>query len=178
MIRCHLLILGAILFGLGVYGRLNLWPLLVSNHHQEVVNVYNWYSMIDPQTIKDFEAETGIKVQYDLFDNNDTVEAKMLSGRSGYDVVFPTATPYLPPQIQAGAYQSLDRSRLSNWDNLDPEILSAMQTVDPGNVYAVPYYWGTLGFTYVEEEILKHLPNAPVTSYRMLFDPEGPLGSR
>lgn len=135
------------------------------------VNVYNWYGMIDPSVLDDFETETGIKVRYDLFDSNDILEAKLVSGHSGYDVVFPTASPYLKPQIESGVYQPIQKELIPNYANLDPDILKAIQVVDPGNVYGIPFFWGTLGFAYVEEEIKKHMPNAPVHSYRMLFDP-------
>jgi putrescine transport system substrate-binding protein len=136
------------------------------------VNVYTWYGMIDEETIHQFEQETGLTIRLDLFDNNDIVEAKLLAGHSGYDIVFPSASPYMKVQIEAGAYQAIDRSQLSKWDNVDPLLLEEMRTVDPENLFGIPYYWGTLGFVYVEDEILRRMPNAPVTSYRLLFDPE------
>lgn len=138
---------------------------------EHFVNVYNWYGMMDPKVLQQFEKETGIKVRYDLFDSNDTLEAKLLAGHSGYDVVFPSATPYMKGQITAHVYQPIDRTQIPNWDNIDPDILKTMQETDPDNSMSVPYYWGTLGFAYNKEEILKRLPDAPVRSYGMLFDP-------
>jgi putrescine transport system substrate-binding protein len=135
------------------------------------VNIYTWYGLIDSRIIHEFEQETGIKVRHDLFDSNNIVEAKLLAGHSGYDVVLPSASPYMKVQIEAGAYHPIDHSQLSQWNNVDPLLLEEMRTVDPENRFGIPYYWGTLGFVYVEEEILKRMPNAPVTSYRLLFDP-------
>ena len=139
---------------------------------QAVVNVYNWYASISAEILKEFEEETGIKVQYDLFDNNDMVEAKLLSGNSGYDVIFPSASPYIERQIKAGVYQKIQKDLIPNLKNLDPFIEMQMKVVDPNNEYSVPFFWGTFGFAYVEEIILKRLPNAPVDSYRLLFDPK------
>jgi putrescine transport system substrate-binding protein len=138
---------------------------------KEYVNVYNWYGMIPKDVIDDFESETGIHVNYDLYDNNEIVEAKLFSGNSGYDVIFPTASPYVERHIKVGVYQPLDKTQLSNLKNIDPYFLSHMERVDPGFKYSIPYYWGTFGFAYVEQEILKRMPDAPVDSYAMLFDP-------
>jgi putrescine transport system substrate-binding protein len=135
------------------------------------LNVYNWYGMIPASVLHQFETETGIHVRYDLYDNNEILEAKLLAGRSGYDIVFPSASPYIERQIRAGAFQKLDKSKLQNLHHLDPDIASCMQTVDPGLIYSIPFFWGTFGFAYVEEAILSRMPDAPVNSYRMLFDP-------
>lgn len=135
------------------------------------LNVYNWYGMIPASILHQFEAETGIHVRYDLYDNNEVLEAKLLAGRSGYDIVFPSASPYIERQIRAGAFQKLDKLKLQNLHHLDPEIALCMETVDPGLTYSIPFFWGTFGFAYVEEAILARMPDAPVNSYRMLFDP-------
>lgn len=135
------------------------------------LNVYNWYGMIPASILHQFEAETGIHVQYDLYDNNEILEAKLLAGRSGYDIVFPSAAPYIERQIRAGVFQKLDKSKLQNLHHLDPDIALCMQTVDPDLTYSIPFFWGTFGFAYVEEAILARMPDAPVNSYRMLFDP-------
>lgn len=139
---------------------------------ERFLNVYNWYGMIPKDVLDEFEAETGITVRYDLYDNNEVLEAKLFSGNSGYDIVFPSASPYVVRQIQVGIYQRLDKALIPNLKNVDPAIYEQMRLADPTLEYALPYYWGTLGFAYVEEEILKRLPDAPVNSYRMLFDPE------
>ena len=136
------------------------------------LNVYNWYGMIPHAILKQFEAETGIHINYDLYDNNEILEAKLLAGNSGYDIVFPSASPYIERQIRAGVFQKLDKTKLPNLSHLDPEFEERMQIVDPGLNYSVPFYWGTFGFAYVEEAIRMRLPNAPVNSYRMLFDPQ------
>ncbi|WP_051908786.1 extracellular solute-binding protein [Candidatus Odyssella acanthamoebae] len=136
------------------------------------LNIYNWYGMIPKDVIDKFEAETGISIRYDLYDNNEILEAKLFSGNSGYDVVFPSASPYVGRQIEAGVYQKLDKALLPNLKNMDPVIYEKMRLADPNLEFTVPFYWGTFGFAYVEEEILKRLPTAPVHSYQLLFDPE------
>jgi putrescine transport system substrate-binding protein len=136
------------------------------------LNVYNWYGMIPESLLHQFEEETGIHVRYDLYDNNEILEAKLLAGRSGYDIVFPSASPYIEREIRAGAFQKLDKSKLTNLHHLDPEFEERMQLVDPGLNYCIPFYWGTFGFAYVEEIVLARMPDAPVNSYRMLFDPD------
>lgn len=136
------------------------------------LNVYNWYGMIPESVLKQFEAETGIHIRYDLYDNNEILEAKLLAGRSGYDIVFPSASPYIKREIDAGAFQKLDKSKLTNLKHLDPIFIEHMQPIDPEINYSVPYYWGTFGIAYVEEIIHAKMPNAPLDSYRMLFDPD------
>lgn len=136
------------------------------------LNVYNWYSFIPASILRRFEVETGIRVRYDLYDANEMLEAKLLAGKSGYDVVFPSASPYVARQIQVGAFQKLDKSLLPNLAYVDPKIQKHMADIDPEAAYSIPFYWGTFGFAYVEEKILKLMPDAPVDSYRMLFDPQ------
>lgn len=163
--------IGAFVIGFGIL----LSKFFIQNGQdddQNYVNVYNWYGVIPLDVLKDFEKETGIKVRYDLFDNNEVVEAKLFAGNSGYDVIFPSASPYIYRHIKARIYEKLDKDLLPNLAYRDPEINEKMRFSDPDLAYAVPYYWGTFGFLYVEEEVKKRLPNAPVNSYRMLFDPE------
>jgi putrescine transport system substrate-binding protein len=137
---------------------------------EKVVNVYNWSDYIDPGVIKDFEAKTGIKVNYDVFDSNEVLETKLLAGNTGYDVVVPTAN-FLERQIQAGVFQKLDKSRLPNLKNVDPDILKRIARHDPGNQYGVNYLWGTSGVGYNAAKIKERMPDAPVDSWRMLYDP-------
>ena len=111
------------------------------------VNVYNWSDYVEPSVIEAFNKETGIKVKYDTFDSNDTLETKLLAGRSGYDVVVPTAY-FLERQIKAGVFQKLDKSKLSNLGNVWPEIVRRLAAYDPGNEYAVNYMCGTTGIGY------------------------------
>ena len=138
---------------------------------QGTVNVYNWSDYIADDTIPNFEKETGIRVNYDVFDNNSIVEAKLLAGRSGYDVVVPTAN-FLQRQIAAGVFQKLDKSKIPNLANLDPTIMKAVAANDPGNEYGAVYMWGTTGLGYNPDQIKARMPDAPTDSFRMLFDPE------
>jgi putrescine transport system substrate-binding protein len=114
---------------------------------ERVVNVYNWSDYVDPKMLDAFTKETGIKVVYDTYDNNEIVETKLLAGKSGYDVVVPTAY-FLERQIKAGVFQKLDKSKLGNLGNVWPEIAKRLAVYDPGNQYAVNYMWGTTGIGY------------------------------
>ncbi|SLN16399.1 polyamine ABC transporter substrate-binding protein [Oceanibacterium hippocampi] len=136
-----------------------------------VVHVYNWSDYIDEEILSDFEQETGIKVVYDVFDSNDILETKLLTGGTGYDVVVPTGT-FLNRQIQAGVFQPLDKSKLPNIANMDPAIMKRVAIHDPDNKYAVNYMWGTTGIGYNVDKIKERMPDAPVDSWRMIFDPE------
>lgn len=135
------------------------------------VHIYNWSDYIGETTLEAFEKETGIKPVYDVFDANETLEAKLLAGGSGYDVVVPS-NHFLGKQIRAGAFQQLDRSKLSNWDNLDPALLKQLQKNDPGNAYAVPYLWGTNGIGYNVEMVTTALGIEKVDSWAVIFEPE------
>ncbi len=135
------------------------------------VNVYNWSDYIGKNTIAEFEQATGIKVVYDTFDADATVEAKVMTGGATYDVVS-TANSYFGRQIKAGVYLTLDKSKLPNWKNLDPKILEAQLPFDPGNAHAMPYMFGTNGFAYDVDAIKKRMPDAPLDSLDMLFKPE------
>ncbi len=138
---------------------------------EKVLNVYNWSDYIDPDVIDDFTAETGIEVHYDVFDSNEVLETKLLTGHSGYDVVVPSAY-FLERQIKAGVFQKLDRSKLPNWSNLDPEILQRVALHDPGNEYSVNHMWGTTGIGYNVAKVEAIMPNAPVDSWDLVFDPK------
>jgi putrescine transport system substrate-binding protein len=138
---------------------------------EKTLNIYNWSDYIAPDTIPNFEKLTGIKVNYDTFDANETLEGKLAAGSSGYDVVVPTLTPFLARQIKAGFYQKLDRSKLPNWVHLDKAILERMAKYDPDNAYAIPWMTGTTGIGYNEDEVKALLPSAPVDSLHMIFDP-------
>src|SRR5580704_15903832 len=106
------------------------------------LHVYNWSDYIAPDTIANFTQETGIAVTYDVYDGNEVLETKLLAGNSGYDVVVPTAMPYMARQIAAGAYRALDKTKLPNLKNLDPTIVAMVAGADPGNAHGVPYLWG------------------------------------
>jgi putrescine transport system substrate-binding protein len=142
---------------------------------QRTVNVYNWSDYIEPSVIEAFSKETGIKVRYDTFDANETLETKLLAGKSGYDVVVPTAY-FLERQIKAGVFQKLDKSKLKNLDNVWPEIARRLAIYDPGNQYAVNYMWGTTGIGYnikKAREILKADGpiDAAMSSWELVFEP-------
>jgi len=139
---------------------------------QRVVNFYNWSDYIDPAVLDDFSKQTGIKVRYDTFDSNDTLEAKLLAGKTGYDVVVPTGY-FLARQIAAGVFQKLDKSKLPNLVNAWPEIANRLAIYDPGNQYAVNYMWGTTGIGYSVNEAKAVLgPNAAIDSWDDVFDPD------
>src|ERR1041384_5422186 len=111
------------------------------------VNIYNWSDYLEPTVIESFAKDTGIKVKYDTFDANETLETKLLAGKSGYDVVVPTAY-FLERQIKAGVFQKLDKGKLTNIGNVWPDIAQRLATYDPGNQFAVNYMWGTVGIGY------------------------------
>jgi putrescine transport system substrate-binding protein len=138
---------------------------------EKVLNVFTWADYIAPDTIANFEKEYGIRVNYDTYDSTEMAEARLLAGRTGYDVVA-HAERYSARLIPIGVYQPLDKSRLSNWSNLEPWVLKWLEASDPGNRYGVPYLWGTTGFTYNVRMIKERMPDAPVTSGDMLFKPE------
>ena len=137
---------------------------------EKVLNVYNWSDYIDDSVLADFTAETGIKVQYDVFDSNEVLETKLLAGNTGYDIVVPSAS-FLERQIKAGVFQKLDPSRLPNLKNMDPEITQRVALHDPGNEHSVNYLWGTSGVGYNVDKIKAAMPDAPIDSFAMFYDP-------
>jgi hypothetical protein len=143
---------------------------------ERVVNFYNWSDYIDPVVLDSFTAETGIKVRYDTFDSNDTLEAKLLAGKSGYDVVVPSGY-FLARQIAAGIFRKLDKSKLPNLANAWPEIAARLASYDPGNQYAVNYMWGTTGIGYNVNAVRALLgEGAAINSWDEIF--ESSAGSR
>ncbi|PZQ51215.1 MAG: spermidine/putrescine ABC transporter substrate-binding protein PotF [Rhodovulum sulfidophilum] len=138
----------------------------------KVVHIYNWSDYIAEDTIAKFEAATGIKVVYDVYDSNETLEAKLLAGNSGYDVVVPTSS-FLQRQVAAGVYQELDKSKLPNLANMDPELMKSAAAADPDNAHSVIYMWGTVGVGYNEEAVKQRLgDDAPTDSWALVFDPQ------
>ncbi|MGE8069465.1 polyamine ABC transporter substrate-binding protein [Pseudomonas sp. NPDC089569] len=135
------------------------------------VHIYNWSDYIGETTLADFQKETGIKPVYDVFDSNETLEGKLLAGRTGYDVVVPS-NHFLGKQIKAGAFQKLDKSLLPNYPNLDPELLKRLEQNDPGNLYAVPYLWGTNGIGYNVDKVKAVLGVDKIDSWGVLLEPE------
>ena len=133
---------------------------------KEELFIYNWSDYIAEDTISNFEDEFGIDVTYDVFDSNEVLEAKLLSGGSGYDIVVPSGS-FLENQIKAGVFQKLDKSKLSNINNLDPEILKKIEAHDPGGQYSINYMYGTTGVGYNVDKI----DEDEVSSWSVLFDP-------
>ena len=137
-----------------------------------VVNVYNWSDYIDEEILTEFTAETGIKVVYDVFDSNDILETKLLAGSTGYDIVVPSAT-FMARQIQAGVFQPLDKSKLTNLGNLDPSVAAHLANFDPGNNYAINYMWGTTGIGYNVGKVAEALgEDFEPNTWDMVFDPD------
>jgi len=139
---------------------------------ERVVNFYNWSNYVAPDVLENFTKETGIKVVYDTFDANETLETRLLAGKSGYDVVVPTAY-FLQRQITAHVFQKLDKSKLPNLANAWPVVVQRLATYDPGNLYAANYMWGTTGIGYNVKAVRKILgPEAQIDSWDIVFKPE------
>jgi len=137
---------------------------------EKVLNFFNWADYIGETTIADFEAEYGIKVNYDVYDSTEIVEAKLLAGKTGYDVVV-HAVRYSERLFPIDVYQPLDRSKLTNWGNLDPWVMDVQARYDPGNKFGFNYMWGTTGIAYNVRMVRERMPDAPVNSADMIFNP-------
>ncbi len=138
--------------------------------HEKILNIYSWIDYIAPDTVADFEKETGIKVRYDTFDNNEVLETKLLTGRSNYDIVVPTEN-FFDRQLRAGVYRKLDKEAIPNLKNADPDIMRRMAVHDPGNLYAIPYMWSSTGLGYNVDKVRARLGPAVPDSWALLFDP-------
>ncbi|NWA01904.1 polyamine ABC transporter substrate-binding protein [Pseudomonas gingeri] len=148
-----------------------LGAMAAAQADDKVLHIYNWSDYIAPDTIANFEKESGIKVVYDVFDSNETLEAKLLAGKSGYDIVVPSNN-FLAKQIKAGVYQELDKSKLSNYDNLNKDLLKAVSVSDPANKHAFPYMWGSIGIGYNPEKVKAALGVDKIDSWDILLKPE------
>lgn len=139
---------------------------------EKLLNVYNWSDYVADTTIPTFEQRSGIKVTYDVYSENEVLDAKLKVGGSGYDVVFPTARPFAQRHVAAGLYATLDKSKLPNWNKLDPAILASLNDIDPGNAHLVPYMWHTTGIGYNPARIKAALgEDFVLDSWTQLFDP-------
>ena len=138
----------------------------------KVLNLFNWTDYMDPHAIEGFEKQTGAKVVADTYDSLETLEAKMLAGHAGYDVIVPTSEPTFSRLIAAGALQPLDKSRIKTLAGEDPALLKRVETSDPGNRYGAIYLWGTIGLGEIPSKIAPLFPNAPLDSWDLLFKPE------
>ena len=153
----------------------SLIPLMlvasVSQAAQDV-RIYNWTDYIAPDTLKSFQQTSGVVPHYDVYDSNETLDAKLMAGRSGYDVVFPS-NHFMARQIQGGALKQLDKSQLPNWQNLNPTLLKALEGNDPGNQHGFPYLWGSTGIGYNVEKVKAVLgDDVPLDSWDLIFKPE------
>jgi putrescine transport system substrate-binding protein len=137
----------------------------------KVLNVYNWADYIGETTLDDFTKATGIKVTYDTYSSTEEMEAKMLAGSTGYDVVDMSGNN-MTRFIKAGIFAKLDRSKLKSWGNQDPQILKILENWDPGNAYGIPYTWGTTGITYNVDMVKERIPDADLESMDLIFKPE------
>jgi putrescine transport system substrate-binding protein len=136
---------------------------------EKVLNVYNWSDYIGENTVKTFEKQTGIKVNYDVYDSNETLETKLLTGHTGYDVVVPSGG-FLGKQIQAGVFGLLDKAKLPNLKNMDESIMKAAAQFDPDNAHSVPYFWGTVGIGYNVKRARQVLgPAGEINSWNTVF---------
>ncbi len=148
-------------------------PLLFHGLHAEeekVVNFYNWADYIGKDTLTDFEKEYGIKVNYDIYDTSDIVDAKLLTGRSGYDLILHSAS-YSARLIEAGIILPLDRTKLTNWHHLDPGLMQTLASYDPGNRHIAPYMWGTTGIAYNIDMLKERMPDVPLETADFFFKP-------
>ncbi|OEC98562.1 polyamine ABC transporter substrate-binding protein [Rhizobium sp. AB2/73] len=143
----------------------------VAQAEDKVVNIYNWSDYIDNSILEDFTKETGIKVVYDTFDQNETLETKLLAGKTGYDIVVPTAY-FLQRQIKAGVFQKLDKSKLPNISNMWDTVQQRIATYDPGNQYAIDYMWGTSGVGYNVDKVKQILGTDDAPDINVIFDPK------
>jgi putrescine transport system substrate-binding protein len=161
----------AVVYSVCIAAAVAVWTTPVARAADVELNVYNWSDYIAKDTIPNFEKQTGIHVRYDNYDSNDTLQAKLLAGSSGYDIVVPTSN-YMARQIQAGAYQKLDKSQLPNLKNLSPVLMQMVAGADPGNQYGVPWAFAVTGIGYNVQAVQKALgANAPVDSWALVFDP-------
>jgi putrescine transport system substrate-binding protein len=138
---------------------------------EKLLNLYIWSDYLAQDTIDNFEKQTGIQVEVSNYGSNEELEAKLSSGHSGYDIVVPSA-PFLERQLKAGLYLALDKSKLPNLKNMDPEIQKRLAQHDPQNAHAVLHMWGTGGIGYNVDKVKAAMPNAPLDSWALIFDPE------
>jgi putrescine transport system substrate-binding protein len=136
----------------------------------KALNLFIWSDYLAPTTLSDFQQQTGITVHAAYYDSNETLETKLLAGSSGYDVVVPTAS-YFERQIKAGVYLTLDKSKLPNLKNMDPQLMARVAMHDPDNAHGIIYMWGTNGIGYNQKMVTALMPDAPLDSWRLVFDP-------
>lgn len=151
---------------------LSIFVLNMERLSQPRVNIYGWYGVISREVLSDFEKETGIKVVYDVYDNNDSLEAKLLATNSGYDIVFPSFIPYAARQLNMGAYQKIDMKFVPNIKNISGSITDNYKKSGGDVDYLIPIFWGTTGIAYDANVLSKLFPNEKIDSYDILLNPE------
>ncbi len=139
--------------------------------NDNVVNIYNWADYVAPDTLRKFEAETGIKVNYDIYDSSEVVDVKLLAGNSGYDVVV-HSNQFSSRLAPIGVFEKLDRSKLGNIGNLDADVIERINVYPKVTEYNIPYHWGTTGYAWNVEMVRERLPDHPMDSGDVLFDPD------
>jgi putrescine transport system substrate-binding protein len=169
--RLGVLALGCIL-GLSACGghKSGSEPATADAGSGKVLNLYIWSDYLAPNTLSDFEKQAGIKVHVAYYDANETLETKLLAGSSGFDIVVPSAS-YFERQIKAGVYLTLDKTKLPNLKNMDPQLMSRVARHDPGNAHGIIYMWGSNGIGYNEKMVRALMPDAPLDSWRLVLDP-------
>lgn len=156
----------------GVIAGVAMAASVAASAEDKTLHIYNWSDYIAPDTVANFQKETGIKVVYDVFDSNEVLEGKLMAGSTGFDLVVPSAS-FLERQISAGVFKPLDKSKLPNYKNLDPELLKMVAQHDPGNKYAIPYLWATTGIGYNVDKVKAALgKDAPVNSWDLVLNPD------
>jgi putrescine transport system substrate-binding protein len=134
------------------------------------LNIYNWSDYIDPALIDEFEREFGIEVNYDVYDSSEMVDTKLMTGHTGYDIVFHSSS-FSARLIPIGVYQAVETARLPNWQHIDRDLVDKIKADYGADIAGIPYMWGTTGFTYNRDMILERMPDAPLSSAAMIFDP-------
>lgn len=138
---------------------------------EKVLNVYNWSDYIAKDTLEKFTAETGIKVNYDTYGENEALDTKLMAGKSGYDVVFPSTSPFFTQQVKAGIFRKLDLAKIPNAKGVDKGVLATLAKADPGNQYGLPYMMAATGIGWNIDKVKAILPDAPTDSWKLVFDP-------
>ncbi len=156
----------------GVVAGLMMAASVTASAEEKTLHVYNWSDYIAPDTLSNFQKETGIKVVYDVFDSNEVLEGKLMAGSTGFDLVVPSAS-FLERQLAAGVFQPLDKSKLPNYKNLDPELMKLISQHDPDNKFAIPYLWATTGIGFNIDRVKAALgTDAPINSWDLVLKPE------
>jgi putrescine transport system substrate-binding protein len=165
--------LGKLMAGLALAGLMSFASTSVMAQEEKVLNIYNWSDYIADDTIQNFEKETGIKVRYDTFDNNEIVHAKLVAGKTGYDIVVPSSG-WAKLQMDGGLFRKLDKAQLPNLKNLDPDIQTQIASLDPGNQYLVNWLWGytTVGINTAKVKAALGAEPMPANVWELFFNPK------